>query len=173
MDVRWTLSFAPWNLENGGDPDISSGWFADLYNRYGTGHNISERISAVGFDSDLWREHYRGTIWEQLYTYVDSERLQNYRELSDEEIFAIAEREAPRASNVIRDNLFVSVGLDGQGDSIRDPQVTAINNYTGDTDMFVSYSDGDLNLSAEGLARLREHIPDFEEIPLDNMGIIK
>ena len=173
VDVRWTLSFAPWNLENGGDPDISSGWFADLYNRYGTGHNISERISAVGFDSDLWREHYRGTIWEQLYTYVDSERLQNYRELSDEEIFAIAEREAPRASNVIRDNLFVSVGLDGQGDSIRDPQVTAINNYTGDTDMFVSYSDGDLNLSAEGLARLRGHIPDFEEIPLDNMGIIK
>ncbi len=166
VDVRWTLSFANWNLELGGDPDISSGWFADLYNRYGTGHGISERLLAVNFDSEIWREHYRGTIWEQLYKYVDSERLADYAKLSDEDVIAIAEREAPRASNILKDNLFVSVGLNGEGNSVRDPQVTNENNYTGDTDMFVSYENSDFRLTADGLKRLKEN-------PFEKIGLIK
>ena len=173
VDVRWTLSFANWNLELGGDPDISSGWFADLYNRYGTGHGISERLLAVNFDSEIWREHYRGTIWEQLYKYVDSERLADYAKLSDEDVIAIAEREAPRASNILKDNLFVSVGLNGEGNSVRDPQVTNENNYTGDTDMFVSYENSDFRLTADGLKRLKENVPNFEEIPFEKIGLIK
>ena len=88
-------------------------------------------------------------------------------------MIAIAEREAPRASNILKDNLFVSVGLNGEGNSVRDPQVTNENNYTGDTDMFVSYENSDFRLTADGLKRLKENVPNFEEIPFEKIGLIK
>ena len=174
IDVGSAFVHHGWSEE---DSPLQDTWILYLYDIYENGYGTSQKLLNVDFDSELWREHYSGTIWEKLYDYVDSERIAAYAGLSYDEMLPIAKEIAPYASNVLSENVFVNVGRDEDGNPYRmgwGAGVTCENNYdSNDTSIFESYENDDFTLTKEGLAKVREVIPGFENVPFDEMGIVK
>lgn len=141
----------------------------------------SQSMLDYGVDSELWREHYEGTIWEQTYDYVTNEWLTaGYNSMTEEEFkqYVKDNKWAPVASNVIDENVFVDDMLyphDDMTNSEKDNigSCTQSDNYaTDDTSIFKSFGE-DFALTDEALVQIREVIPDFENIPFDKIGIQK
>lgn len=145
-------------------------WFLWLYDMYSENdHGILNKMTEVNFDSDLWHEHYDGTIWAQLYDYIDKERMAEYAHITDRnEFLALGEKYAPRKSNALIGNVMVNMEKLYTGGVCEEVQ-----NYTTDsTDIFVDFGE-DFTLTDEALAKIREVYPEFENIPFDKIGLNK
>lgn len=136
-------------------------------------HNIVKKITSANFDSELWREHYKGTIWEKLYDYINTESIERYSKVTDpDELYAMAYEDAPIGSNVVSGNVMVNSPMP-KHDSPMIAYITYENNYdNADTSIFTDYSKQDFTLTPEGLAKIREYIPGFEELP-SHFGVIE
>ena len=170
VDIDCAFSNWGWTTDESGEhPEIQDRWFLSLYDRNDSGYGISQMLVNVGFDSDIWREHYSGTVFENLYNYIDSERIEQYSSLSDEEMLKIARESAPSKSNRLAGNVFVNVNQ--QYDMKWGADLDEHDNVTETTDIFESYGDKDFSLTALGLERIRNKIPDFPEILFSGMGV--
>ena len=172
MFVDLDVGFTNWGWttdENGEHPEVQDRWFLNIYDRDGSGHGIPQLLLDVGFDSEIWREHYRGTIFENLYDYIDSERIEQYSLLSNDEMLALARECAPSGTNRLAGNVFVNVNE--QYHMMWGADLTEYDNITESTDIFESYGDRKLGLTDDGLSRIRTKIPDFPDIPFCEMGV--
>lgn len=145
-------------------------WIQWIYDRGESDqHNIVAKISENKFDSDLWREHYAGTIWAQVYDYIDSEHIKERCELSKAEFDTWALEHAPRNTNILSGNVFIDIDKLYTGGSCVCDENLVLETGKG---LFRSFGQ-DFTLTEEGLAVIRASIPTFEEIPFDRIGPLK
>ncbi len=150
----------------GGSDGEQLRWFLWCYDKYDAGgHAIVNKITGNKFDSDIWRKQYTGTLWGQVYDYIDNERIAAYENLTRDELMAIAEESAPKRSNMLSGNIVVDVKNLYIGGVCLD-----LDNYiTDDTGIFVDYGK-DFTLTAEALKAVRQVLPGFENVPFDKIG---
>ena len=122
-------------------------------------------MRAVDFDSQLWRTHYAGTIWENLYTYATSDKIARMQSMSDKDIRKEAAKTAPKDSNEVNGNLFVSIPHITSGGSCN-----LHDNFEADPSLFKDPEHGDWELTEEGLERIGAECPGFEPLPFSSMG---
>ncbi len=179
VDVGSAFTFHGWNSND--NAELQDRWIEFLYvNEGGTyqgGYNVVGMLYEAGFDNVVWREHYKDTIWENLYNYITPEKIDAYFKMSAEEKEKFIHDTAPTATNQLCENVFVNVGRDEDGNPYEmgwGAGVICEGNYDeNDTSIFESYENKNYALSKEGLAKVREKIPGFENVPFDQMGIIK
>ncbi len=141
-------------------------WFVQLYDKDpDIQHDTLDRLTAVNFDSEIWHEHYDGTIWGQLYDYIDNERIAAYADKTYAELLAIADKESPVDSNVLTGNVFVNIYSPRTGGRCE----YSANYQT--TDETIFHDAATYQLTDEALAEVRERYPDFEQIPFERIGI--
>ncbi len=141
-------------------------WFAVIYDKDEQfQHATLDRLAAADFDNEIWHARYDGTIWGQLYDYIDTEKIAAYADKTYEEILAIADKEAPVKSNVLNGNVLVNV----QENYIGGRCDYENNHETRDTAIFSDAAT--YQLTDEALANIRELYPSFEQIPFDKIGI--
>lgn len=156
----------------GGSTDGSQlRWFKWLFDRYpDNAHEIIAKVSAVDFTSDLWMEYYKDTIWAEVYDYIDADKIVEYAAMTDAEFEAAALSGSPVMTNDLVGNIFVNI----PEDTIYKGGICVLeDNYsTNDTSIFVDYG-SDFTLTDDALTLIRETIPEFENIPFENIGIIE
>ncbi len=153
----------------GGSDDGQTRWFLWLYDKYDNGgHAIVNKITGNKFDSEPWRTGYDGTLWGQVYDYVDSEKIAAYADLTRDELLVLSETDAPRRSNILSGNIVVDVDALFTGGNCTNEE----NYITDDTGIFKAYGT-DFTLTEAALAEVRKVIPNFENIPFDKIGIGK
>lgn len=163
-DTPVAFRFVDWRGKKGERQD---GWYLWLYDRNPDRlHESVQKMREVDFDSALWREHYAGTIWENLYDYASSDRLPEMQELNDRQARKKAAERAPEFTNEMDGNLFVNIPRETSGGlpAMHD-------NARADESVFRDPAGGDWNLTEAGLALVRESCPDFEPLPFDEMGV--
>ncbi len=150
----------------GGSDGGQTRWFLWCYDKYDDGgHAIVEKITKYNFDSDAYHKQYDGTLWGQLYNYVDNERIEAYKDLTRDELLTMAETDAPRRSNMLSGNIVVAVDQLYTGGVCLE-----LDNYiTDDTGIFVAYGK-DFTLTEEALREVRKTLPGFENVPFDKIG---
>ncbi|MBO6052225.1 MAG: hypothetical protein J6Q17_00670, partial [Clostridia bacterium] len=163
VDTSVAFRFVDWRGTHGIQQE---GWFLWLFDRNTDRlHESVQKMREVDFDSQLWRTHYAGTIWENLYTYASADKITQMQNMSDKDIRKEAAKTAPRDSNEVNGNLFVSV-----------PHVTAggscnfHDNLTADLSIVRDPANTDWELTAEGLALAEAGCPGFEALPFPSMG---
>ncbi|MBO7404032.1 MAG: right-handed parallel beta-helix repeat-containing protein [Clostridia bacterium] len=163
VDTSVAFRFVDWRGTHGIQQE---GWFLWLFDRNTDRlHESVQKMREVDFDSQLWRTHYAGTIWENLYTYASADKITQMQNMSDKDIRKEAAKTAPRDSNEVNGNLFVSI-----------PHVTAggscnfHDNLTADLSIFRDPANNDWELTAEGLALAEAECPGFEAPPFPSMG---
>ncbi len=171
VDAAAIFRYADWTAGSG---RTQSDWVLYLYGKsqkYGGGP-VPGYFREVDYDSDVWHERYDGTIWGNIYKYFSYEMLEEMEAIDD---YNIAKRKAaaiaPSRTNEFENNVTVDVLT-----LVNDDYANSINhhdNYEGDLSIFTDAANGDYTFTAEGLAKVREVCPDFEELPIDQMGIRK
>ena len=149
------------------------GWVYDLIpDRH---HAIQDRIAAAGMESDLWREYYKDTQWAPLYDHINDtvrqEIMAAHENGAESKLnIALLEKYAPLRSNIVSDNVYVHIdSYEETGEMWTGGVVTAENNVNVTEDAFTDYGE-DFTLTEDGLAAVREVIPDFENFPMDKVG---
>lgn len=127
---------------------------------------ITESVDAF---STGWRDHYQGTQWDSLWRYVSPEGYAEATALAASgDSGAVSDylyEHAPLQTNLFDGNVCVKTSEmfleNGRGGT----------NYEAAAYIFKDYVGGDFSLTPEGLAEIREAIPGFEEIPLEEIGL--
>ncbi len=165
IDTLYAYDGASWN--GTGSVDNSQVlWYKWLYDRVpDKAHGIIDRVVSANFDSDIWRDHYKGTIWENMYEYINSSLIAKYKYMTDAELTQIAIEEAPRYTNKVHDNVMVDCKGTFQ---LWGKNFEEWNTAECESDIFVSETD--LTLTEAGLAAIREQAPDFEPIDFASIG---
>lgn len=163
MDTSVAFRFVDWRGSHGARQE---GWFLWLYDRNPDHlHESVQKMQEVDFDSELWREHYAGTIWENLYDYASSDRIGQVRAMSDKELLNEAAKNAPKDTNEVNGNLFVSIPHVTSGGSCN-----FHDNLEADPSIFRDPENGDWDLTEEGLRLAEAECPGFEPLPFSSMG---
>lgn len=142
-------------------------WFQWLYDRYPANqHEILAKFNGNNADSELWRSHYAGTIWAQVYDYISDEKIAEYKAMSDTDFDALAHTAAPRSSNIMEGNIIISVAkpLSGGIATVENNLETPVGGA-----LFKSYGE-DFTLTDRGLSEVRKVYPDFKQIPFEKIG---
>ncbi len=162
-DTSVAFRFVDWRGSHGIQQE---GWFLWLFDRNADRlHESVQKMRAVDFDSQLWRTHYAGTIWENLYTYATSDKIAKMQSMSDKDIRKEAAKTAPKDSNEVNGNLFVSIPHITSGGSCN-----LHDNLEADPSLFKDPEHGDWELTAEGLELVGAECPGFEPLPFSSMG---
>ena len=164
VDTSTAFRFVDWRGANG---NAQTGWILWLFDRDPNRlHESVQRMREVNFDSELWRTHYAGTIWENLYDYATSEKIDEYTALSDKEMTKTAAAVAPADTNELDNNLFVSVRTPTSGGSCNKHDNLTLTAK----DVFADPENGDWTLTEEGLSTVRSTCGEFVPLPLGEMG---
>lgn len=185
-DAPCAIDNAQWT-EYGGNWEQSYEWLLWLYDLVPTrDHDIRPRIENSGMDSDLWREHYKGTIWEPMFGYLADEikeAMEIYRE-NDKytRINKILYQHAPERETTMMRNIFVNIDqydnavADGNDPSklmhdgiLQGGYSTCGDNRHVNEEDFVAYGT-DFALTEDGLAKVHQIIPGFENFSMDKVG---
>ena len=160
-------------------------WMLFVYSvpNYDKGWKYWEKLEAVNYDSDTWKTHYQDTQWSWLNEYIKREYKQQLDAMSqaDKDAFEQQAHEFARenlfpeeGSNVFSKNILAQVDVPIQVPSWAEANIKAEQNYnmsdaeTGSA--FVEYGK-DFRLTDAALAKVRQTIPDFENIPTDRIGL--
>ncbi len=128
-----------------------SQWVLFLFNQgYHTfSPEIRKKLTDVDFTSTTWRNHYAGTIWNNLYTYAVTYNASV----------------SPANSNVVKNNVLVN--MKGTCDAIwNNPNWTQSNNQTFTNSIFT----GGYNLTSAGLSSIKAKISTFTDPQYSKMG---
>lgn len=171
VDAAAIFRYADWTAGSG---RTQSDWILYMYGksqRY-DGSAVPGFFREVDYESDTWHEKYDGTIWGNIYKYFSYELLKEMEACDD---YNLCKRKAcaiaPSKTNELENNVLVDILT-----LVNDDYAKSINshdNFEGDLSIFTDPANGDYSLTAEGLARVREVCPDFEELPISEMGIRK
>ncbi|MBR4206300.1 MAG: right-handed parallel beta-helix repeat-containing protein [Clostridia bacterium] len=164
VDTSTAFRFVDWKGANG---DAQTGWILWLFDRDPKRlHESVQRMREVDFDSDLWRAHYAGTIWANLYDYASSEKIAEYSAMSDRDMQKTAAAVAPSNTNEFDNNLLVGVQTPTSGGSSNKHDNTILTSK----DIFRDPENGDWTLTEEGLEKVRAGCPEFTPLPFSGMG---
>ena len=124
----------------------------------------------MDFGNEAWHEKYDGTLWGNLFKYFSFETLEEFNAMDD--LKAMQRKAAvlaPKRTNELDGNVIVDVGT-----IVNEGFLGSLNvhdNYeTNDYGIFTDAANGDYTLTDSALAQIRESCPDFEPLPLDEIG---
>ncbi len=157
-----------------------TGWVGYLHGRglcennkftHSSVHNPLGRFEEVAYESEAWHAAYDDTMWGNIYTCFTWEMYEELKGLEDDafakKVFSIA----PFQNNEVDGNVTVGITwLVNEPDTYRKSLKLHDNLEDADPSIFVDYENGDYNLTESGLALVRESCPDFEPLPLDQIG---
>ena len=153
----WGVRFNSWSENTG---SVQGLWAFRLYEWAGN-------FTGIGAPNETWFEHYKDTSWAKIFDIFTLERLEKYRTIETEKLKKnFAYSFAPYNTNDVYGNVFV--GLDTP--PVERGMNTHDNYETADTGVFADYEHDDFTLTADALAAIRAVIPEFEELPLDQIG---
>ena len=119
---------------------------------------------------DTWRNHYKNSQWEKVWDYLSVEGHETVSNLfklnSNEKLRFYAYENAPMLTNRFQNNICVNVEKTFSGNAIGEKT------FIGNQDIFVDYNNRNFKLTSKALKEIRELISDFEEIPVDEIGIL-
>ncbi len=129
------------------------------------------RFEEVAYESEAWHAAYDGTIWGNIYTCYTKELYEELKDLDDETFKRKVFSFAPFQCNEVDENVTVGVSwLVNEPDKYRKALNIHDNLEDADYSIFVDAANDDYNLTEEGLALVMESCPDFEPLPLDQIG---
>ncbi len=160
IDTEYGYDGASWG---GGLDNAQALWYRWLFDRVpDKPHNIIDRVVSANYDSQLWREHYEGTIWANMYDYINSDLIALYKNKTDAEMLQISKDEAPRYTNKLYNNVVINSKIAMQ---LWGKNYEETNTVTADKSIFVK--DGsDYSLTEAGLASIQAEIPDLKQFRL-------
>lgn len=159
------VRFTAWS-SNG---KMQGDWVMFLYDRGRHGCDAKPKMLAVNFDSDIWREHYAGTVWENLYNYVTTEKLTEYESLTNQELERKCKASCPYLTNECNSNVMVEVNEPFHADPVNEHD----NIIDGDITLFTDAENGDYSFTEKALSDIQTVCPDFVPLPLDQIGPVK
>jgi len=119
--------------------------------------------------NDTWKNHYKNSQWEKVWDYLSVEGYETvwslFRQNENERLRNYAYENAPMLTNRFQNNICVNIEKVFSGNAIGEKT------FIGNKDIFVNYDKHNFKLTPKALKEIRELISDFEEIPLDNIGI--
>ncbi|MDY4976020.1 MAG: S-layer homology domain-containing protein [Clostridia bacterium] len=174
VDNPYAVQFQNWGIRwwlalRDKEPTISNNWWKYYV---GKGQLLTE----------AHQQYYAGTQWEAYLNSIDLAQYEKIKDLdpSNADDYAklteIANQNYDPATNKMIDNVIIKSANPDQG-LYADAAGTETNSYIAATDllpsgnsMFVEYGK-DFALTPEGLAAVREKIPDFQNIDTESIGI--
>lgn len=133
-------------------------------------HDIWNKLISVDFDSDVWKDHYKDTQWSFIHKYFNREDKQKLESLSGEEQKAyIASHKPPDATNIFKGNVLAKIEESVQGGPVLESETYRIPARETETS-FVEYGKN-FKLTDAALTKVRETIPEFENIPTEKIGL--
>lgn len=162
VDSEEGFRLGSWNTNNGSK---QGKWIRFLFD-YADEDRTPERFAEVNGTSDIWKEHYAGTIWSNIYDYYTVERYEEYQSKDEGGRARMAQTIAPFNTNEVNDNVFVAMTKQ----AIEGPVSQHDNYETDDKSVFVDYEGGNYAFTEEAMALIREACPGFEALPLSEIG---
>ena len=147
-------------------------WYEWVYDKSESKNSgIWSRLTSAGFDSDIWKEHYKDTPWQYLNQYFSTELKNEIDPLTGDALKQfIAEHKQPDVTNVFEGNVLAKVDEVIQGGRVLDSNTYQIPDNEAESS-FVSYGT-DFKLTDAALAKVKGTIPDFENIPTEQIGLM-
>lgn len=182
VDSPAAALFGSWTMDFNASPKKEDRWLLwvwDLYPDYT--HNIWSKLTEqVDFFSPLWRDKYKSTQWAPIWNYLNKEDYAQACTLSKsgntKSLFELAYNKAPFNTNIFENNIGIKIDLKQNGQMFKE-NGTGTNNLhiegktlAGGEEIFKDWG-GDFEFTPEALEFIRKNIPDFEELPLKNIGI--
>ncbi len=178
VDSRFCFRYEDWSA---GTRNRQTGWIMFLYNtgwngKYGGGMDIESRFREVDFENDAWKTAYAGTQWEDVLNFFSWEMADEFAALTDKQKWNKAAGMAPSRTNEVNDNILVHIDSmvtlnpNDQKDNLIYSLNAHENIFDGDPAWFVDYDGGDFHFTEDALAAIRETCPNFEPLPLDEIG---
>ncbi len=171
MNAQAAFRYSDWSAGTG---RRQSDWVLYLYNRNAAGrvYDPVHYFLAVPFESETWHAKYDGTTWGHLYDLFSYERLEEFNAIEDDEaVKRKAVALAPSRTNEIDNNVFIDILQIVNREKDQRPSLNLHDNLEGaDLSLFVDPENGNYNFTEEALALIRESCPDFEPLPLDQIG---
>ncbi len=158
----YAFSDASWGLSTG----YQTPWVQYLYDQgsHTYSPSIKQKLTSVNFDSTVWRNKYNGTIWANLYKYIDATKAANNS-------YSTANANLPYKTNTVKNNVLVN--MSGAAVAIwGNPNYTTTNNPTFATSIFTK-NGSDYSLSSSGLKTVQAKISGFKNVPFAKMGVSK
>lgn len=187
IDAPAVAYFQPWAAD--GLPVQNRWWLWALDASYQSYSNVTSLFDAVDYESEIWHEHYEGTQWDKLWTHFNDETralvapyahgsdLKAYTDADKTALNNIAKEHAPGTTNVYKNNVSIDI-FRTQSQNQANPYLgSAITSNNWDISkkdgqgLFEDYNNQDFTLTAEGLAKIQQKIPEFEAIPFDEIGL--
>lgn len=156
----WGVRFNSWNNGTGA---VQGLW---TYRLYEWAYNFTN----IGAPNESWFEHYKDTSWARIFDIFTLERLEQYKQISEEKLKKnFTNAFAPYNTNDVYGNVFVALN-----DPPTEKGMNVHDNYeTADTSVFADYVNDDFTLTDAALDTVREVYPEFEELPLSEIGPVK
>lgn len=166
--------FQPWNSP-------ANRWWKYVNDVYTSNANMFQKMTNVDFFGDTWKTYYEDTQWAPLWDHFDEEShaqaLALYQNGQTEELDALAAQKENNASNEFNNNVVVNVTIPQNSDEGFTGNGVGTNTYRADSDkldngnsIFTEYGK-DFSLTPEGLLEVKKVIPNFENIPTEQIGL--
>ena len=180
-------SFEPWSIDFDetvnplGKQDRWLLWCFDLMQMYGDDYTIWKYLTEdYEFLDAKWEDHFKGTQWEPLWTYLSKENYDEAQQLGRDttELYQFAMDNAPGMTNTVRDNVVINITPYSPATPIYQGNYNeeGTTYHTGSailsngSPMFKNFGT-DFALTSAGLDEIRKTIPGFDNIPSDKIGL--
>ncbi len=125
--------------------------------------------------NELWKEHYRGTQWENIFSDFSLDLYNQIKDLSNKEgtedankLLEFAAEHAPKNVNYFGENALFGTPVGYEAAIKGTNYSTAINDRS--KAYFKDYGK-DFSLTEEGLEAIRKTVPGFENISMEGIGL--
>ncbi len=125
--------------------------------------------------NELWKEHYKGTQWENIFSDFSIDLYNQIKDLSNKEgtedankLLEFAAEHAPKNVNYFGENALFGTPVGYEAAIKGTNYSTAINDRS--KAYFKDYGK-DFSLTEEGLAAIRKSVPGFENISMEGIGL--
>ena len=175
IDAPLALRIQPWNSAGSGNKQTR--WWAWMQ---ATVNPMNTIISKP------WLDHYKGTQWEacqNVFSEASYNELMKLGTLNPTQLtkdqLAVAMKYAPETTHTFQNNLTVGVpGYQASGNpnsvvwgAVDESNTMRIDNLSNGEALFQNYDKKDFKLTSAGLAQVKTNIPQFEDIPFEQMGL--
>lgn len=166
--------FQPWNSP-------ANRWWKYVNDVYTTNAAMFKKLTDVNFFGDTWRNYYANSQWAPLWDHFDEESHAEAQSLftagNTAALDELAAQKENNATNQFKNNVVVNVTIPQNSQEGFTGNGVGQNTYRAASDqlengnsIFTQYGK-DFKLTAEGLAKVKETIPGFENIPTEQIGL--
>lgn len=154
--------------------DTSNGFDKAVFDFAATATGFANQWGRISdyCDSQIWKDAYEGTMYENFFDEFSTEKYNKLREFGEEgrydKIIEYVNTYAPSRTNIFDNN--VNVKIDKGGPTEHGNEVITNNYASNDLSIFKDWKNHDFELTDEGLAKVRESAKDFKNVSMDNIG---